>query len=467
MRDYSNACEYNDSILIKVVWFVEQVRKSDRDFLGQLSAVVLPIAFQLFVTAAVGAGDAAMLGLISQDALAAVSLANQVQFVLNLFWSAIVNGVVIQAAQYWGRQNKAASYWTFTLALRYILIASALFCLGAVLVPELLMRVFTNEDALVTIGGEYLRVAGISYLFVGVSQCCYGMLKATGRAKRGAVISISCLVLDVVLNAVFIFGLFGMPAMGVMGAAWTTVVSRLLEMLLMGYELYIFPEWGDIWDPRPALAGEFWRCTRPLLVNSLVWGLGTATYSVILGHLGGDAVAANSVASVVRELAHCAGQGLSIGGGVILGNLLGAGELDRAREYGGKLSRVSVLCGVACMGGVLAVMPVLLAFIPFTDEAKELLRGMLWISAFYMVGWSVNSVVICGIFHSGGDTRFDAVSVGLTMWLFVIPLAAAAAFWWKLPVLAVYLIISLDEVVKLPWVYSHYRKFKWLKNMTE
>lgn len=443
-----------------------ETRLEERTVLRQLCDIAAPITIQFLVMAAVGIGDTAMLGFVSQDALAAVSLANQVIFVLNLFFGAVASGLAVLAAQYWGNGDKASLYWTFCLSVRNALIISGIFLLCSEMIPELLVGIFTDEPALIRIGGEYLRIAGMSCLFTGISQCCHSVLKSTGRTKQSAVIGVFSLVLDLVLNAVFIFGLLGFPAMGVRGAAWTTVISRLVEMVLIAWKLPFLPQWEDILYSSARISRTFWRYTAPILINCLVWGLGTASYAGIIGHLGGDAAAANAITAVVRELAECVCRGLSLGGGILLGNLLGAGELEQAKQYGGKLCKYSIICGFVCMGIVLVAVPLLSGFLRLTDTAQMYLVGMLTISALYMLGRSVNTVVVTGIFHAGGDTVFDAVSVALSMWLFVIPFAAVTAFWLNWPVLAVYLVLCLDEVVKLPWVYRHYKKYKWIHNIT-
>lgn len=438
----------------------------DIDFRSQLGVLAIPIALQHFMQAAVGAGDAAMLGFVSQDTLSAVALANQIRFVLDLFFGAIVGGISVMVPQYWGRKSPAAVYRIYCLSIRYILIISVLFSLAAVLAPELLMRIFTFERSLISIGADYLRIAGISYFFTGLSQCCHCVLKSIGRTERAVAVSGFCLVLDAVLNAVFILGLFGMPAMGAAGAAWTTVITHLLEAILIGYLLYWVPEWQDIVFPSEKLKREFWHYTLPVLINSMVWGLGTTSCSIIVGHLGSDATAANSIAAVIKELVSCLHYSIQTGGGIILGNHLGAGRLDTAKTYGGKLSKASIFCGLISALLVLLCTPIITALLKLTDTAQYYLEGILLICAFYMIGRSINNVVVCGVFHAGGDTVFDAVSVALSMWLFVIPLSCAAAFWWKWSVWAVIFIIHLDEVIKLPWVYRHYKQYKWVRCIT-
>ena len=434
----------------------------DREFYSRLKDLMIPIAFQSFMLAAVSAGDSAMLGFVDQDAMAAVSLAGNIQFIENLFLAALVCGATILTAQYWGKGSKAAVEQVVSLILRYALAVSTLFCVGALLFPRQLMAFFTDEAELILIGADYIRIAAGSYLLTGISQCYLCVMKTTGQAKQSAAISSFALGLDTVLNAVFIFGF----RMGAAGAALTTTLSRLTELvviLIFSRKMQALPRFARVPGP---LHRDFLKCSLPHLINSLVWGLGTALYSVIIGHLGTAITAANSVAAIVRQLAIAVCRGLGSGGEILLAGVLGTGDMVKGKEYGRRLSQLSIACGVLCGALVLVFGPGISHFMTLSDGARQDLNIMLLISAFYMLAACVNVVVVCGVFTAGADVKFDAYSVAVTMWLIILPLAAAAAFLWKWPPLAVYFILSMDEAVKIPWVYAHYKKYKWLNNIT-
>ena len=434
----------------------------DREFYKSLRGLMIPIAFQSFMLAAVSAGDSAMLGFVDENAMAAVSLAGNIQFVENLFLSAIVCGGTILTSQYWGKGDKKAVEWLFGLIIRYAAVVSAVFFAAAIAFPEVLMSFFTDEAELLALGAQYVRVAALSYLLTGVTQCWLCVMKTTGQTKQSAAISTGALALDTALNAVFIFGL----GMGVLGAALTTAIARLAELaaaLLYTRRMAVRP---DFRRTSRALNRDFVRYSAPVLVNAMVWGIGTTLYSVIIGHLGTVMAAANAVAGVVRQLAISVCRGLASGGEILLAGVLGSGDLLRGREYGRRLAVLSVLCGAACAGLALAFGLVLLRLMALSDAVRQTLLHMTVISALYMLPLSVNTVVICGVFTAGGDTAFDAYSVAVTMWLMILPAACAAAFWWRWEPMTVYLILSLDEIIKIPWVYAHYKKHRWLRNIT-
>ena len=434
----------------------------DKEFYKNLRGLMIPLAFQNFMLAAVSAGDSAMLGFIDEKAMAAVSLAGNIQFVENLFLSAIVCGGTIMTAQYWGKKDKNTIERLFGLILRYATVVSAVFCVVSFAFSQFLMSLFTNEAELVTLGSDYIRIASLSYLLTGVTQCWLCVMKTTGQTKQSAAISTSALILDTVLNAVFIFGF----DMGVKGAALTTTISRIAELLIVLAFTHTMPVKPSFKKVSSELNKDFLKCSVPILINAMAWGLGTTLYSVIIGHLGTAITAANSVANIVRQLAISVCHGLGSGGEILLANVLGSGNMVKGKEYGKRLSKLSVLCGVVCAGLALLFGFILSHFMTLSDAVRYDLNIMILISAFYMLSLSVNTVVICGIFTAGGDTAFDAYSVAVTMWLIILPLAAAAAFWWKWEPIVVYIILSLDECIKIPWVYAHYKKYKWLKNIT-
>lgn len=434
----------------------------DKNFYARLRELMIPIAFQNFMLAAVSAGDSAMLGFVDENAMAAVSLAGSIQFVENLFLSAIVCGGTIMTAQYWGKGDKSTVGRLFGLILRYALAVSVLFAIISFIFPGFLMALFTNETELISLGAQYIRIAALSYLITGITQCWLCVMKTTGQTRQSAVISTSALILDTVLNAIFIFGFH----MGVNGAALTTTLARIVELmavLLYTRRMAVKPDFGKV---SAGLNKDFAKCSVPILINSMAWGVGTTLYSVIIGHLGMVMTAANSVANIVRQLAISVCRGLGSGGEILLASVLGSGDLVKGKAYGSQLSKLSALCGVVCAGLALIFGFMLSHFMTLSMEVRRELNIMIVISAFYMLSLSVNTVVICGIFTAGGDTAFDAYSVAVTMWLVILPAAAAAAFWLKLDPMVVYIILSLDEVIKIPWVYVHYKKYKWLKNIT-
>lgn len=434
----------------------------DREFNEKLRKLMIPIALQSFMLAAVSAGDAAMLGFVDQNAMAAVSLAANIQFVQNLFLASVLCGTTILVAQYWGKGDKTMVGRIFGLSMKYSLVISVLFCGAAFAAPRWLMGLFTNEALLIDIGADYIRIAALSYLLTGITQSWLCVMKSMGQTTESAAISSFALGLDTLLNAIFIFGFH----MGARGAALTTTLSRLVELaiVLIRYrKMEVLPSFHRI---SKTIHTDFLKCSVPHFFNAMFWGIGTTFYSVIIGHLGVAITAAFSVSNIIRQLALSVCQGLGAGGEILLANVLGSGDLEKGKAYGSRLSKLSILCGVVCAALALLFGSVLRQFMTLSPEASAYLGTMIWVCAFYMLAQCINVVVVCGIFAAGGDTAFDAYSVAATMWGIILPVAFLAAFRWNWDPIYVYVVLSMDECIKIPWVYHHYKKYKWLKNLT-
>ncbi len=443
-----------------------------RIFYRKLWGLVFPIAIQNLMTALVSASDAFMLGFVSQTSLSAVSLATQIQFVHNLFMLALTIGATTLAAQYWGKGDTDSVEEILAIALKISMAVSVVFFIAAMFFPGFLMRIFTNDIKLIQAGIPYFRIVSVSHLFMGFSQIYLCIMKNSGRTAKSTIYGLVAVVINIGFNVIFIFGLAGFPAMGIAGAALATTVSRALELLLTIYEnmhrSLVCVRLKYIRNSSKKLKKDFWHYTTPVLGNELVWGCGFTMFSVIMGHLGSDAVAANSVANILKNIIACVCNGIGIGAGIIVGNELGKGEMERATEYGNRLFKLAVFAGAVSGLILLAVSPVLRIFTgSLSAQAHSYLKNMMYICTYYMIGKSVNATVIAGVFCAGGDTKFGLKCDAVTMWVILIPIGMITAFVLKLPIMVVYFIISMDEIIKLPAVYRHYKKYNWVRNLTE
>ena len=440
------------------------------EFYDKLKKLTLPIAFQSLMLAAVAAADALMLGRVAQDQMTAVSLATQIQFVQNMFVMAATAAGAILGAQYWGKGDRITLQKLFNLMLRWSGLISLLFFAACEIIPEALMHLFSHDDIIISIGSGYLRIAGFSYLMTGISQCYLTTMKVTDHVGPCAWISSSAVVLNILLNAVFIFGLLGMPEMEARGAALATTLARAAELalcvVLSAGEKYVRPAWGRLFERQRELSRDFRKQCLPLLGGGLFWGVGFTSYTAIMGHMGTDAAAANSIAAVVRDLICCVCNGVASAAGIMVGNELGAGNLEKGKAYGIKLKNISFVIGFASTAVVLALTPLVTRMVILTEEAQSHLTGMMIIMAVYMIGRCVNTVTINGVLDGGGDTVFDMYSLAVCMWGIAIPLALLGAFVFNWPVLLVYACTCLDEVGKIPWVMYRFRKYKWVMNLT-
>lgn len=449
---------------------MEKQKTQKSGFYRSLFGLVLPIAVQNLISTAVSSADVVMVGYVGQDALSAVSLANQIMFILQLVYSGIASGATMLASQYWGKRDTAAIEKIMGIALRFSIGISFVFSVAACGIPGFLMKIFTNEPELIRIGSEYLRIIGISYLLMSVSQVYLCIMRSIERVVYSMVTYGSALGLNIVLNAVFIFGLFGAPKMGVQGAALATVIARGVELSICLIDAVRFKtvrlRISAIFERNKVLFGDYIKYALPAFGNEVVWGVAFTMYSVIMGHLGSDIVAANSVVVVARNLGTVLCFGISSGGAIYLGKEIGYGRVDEVKKDASRLCKVTLLSGA--LGGLLIILlrPVMMQMVDLTDTAAHYLTIMLFINGYYVIGQAINTTVICGIFRSGGDSRFGFICDLIDMWAFSVPLGFISAFVLKLPPMWVYFLMCLDEFVKMPFIYKHYKSYKWLNNIT-
>ena len=441
-----------------------------KSFYKDLRNVVQPMAIQNLISSAVNSADVIMLGYIGQTAIAASSLAGNVAFILFMVSTGLSSGLVMLGAQYWGKKDTESIKTLLGIGLRICCTVEIIVALIAAVYPRILMLIFTTDEALIAEGCKYLRAASFSYVCLSFSQMFQAGFKSIERVKIVTITSTISLFLNIGLNAVFIFGLFGIPKMGITGVGIATSIARFIEMLICfiyaGRQTDVKFSVACVFRRNKLLTKDFIRYSMPAVGNELVWGSAFAMYSVIMGHLGEDIVAANSVVNTVRQLGSVLCFGMAYGGAIVVGKYMGAGDMAVAERNASRLARVTILSGV--LGAVLLIClyPVLPYIADLNETAAHYRNILLFINAYSLIGASINTVLICGIFRAGGDSKFGFIADTINMWCVSVPLGLLAAFVFKLPPLWVYFILFLDEFEKMPFVIRHYFKKGWLRNIT-
>ena len=443
---------------------------STKLFYGQVFKLVIPIVIQNLLSAAVSSADVIMLNYVGQSSISAVSLASQYASVLFMVFYGLGTGATMLCAQYYGKGDMKTIQLVEGIALRFSLVIALLFAGMALLVPDVMMHAFTNDQELIAIGASYLRFMSVSYLCWGITEVYLAVLRSVGRAVISTAMNLLAFSLNVFLNAVCIFGLFGAPKLGAAGVAIATSASRLIElaacMIVSFVSADIKLDLRYLFVRNKVLFKDFVRLSLPALGNDVSWSVAFSMYSVIIGHLGTDAVAANSFVVVVRNFGTILCFGVASAGGILLGNMIGENRLEEARSGAKELMKLTVIAGA--VGGliILAIMPFVLRYASLSGQAMHYLKYMLWINTYYVMGAAVNTTLIAGVFRAGGDSRFGFICDTVDMWCYAVPLGFLAAFVLKLPVMWVYFLLCTDEFVKWPWVLKHYRSGKWLSNIT-
>ena len=442
-----------------------------RKFYKTVLALVVPMALQNLINVGVTAADVIMLGAVGEKALSGASLAGQIQYIMTLFLFGLTSGATVLTAQYWGKGDRDAIEKILGMAVKAAVCVTALFTVSALAVPELLMQVFTNDPVVVSEGVKYLRIVAFTYIMMGVTQAYLYIMRSVERVVVATVVYLLSLICNIIMNAIFIFGLLGLPKMGVAGAALGTLCARILEVVLVAIYARLFNReirlrFKYVLHTDKILFSDFMRYALPVVVNEVLWGLGTAANTAILGHMGSAAVAANSVAQVARQLATVVSFGLSSAAAIYLGKTIGERKFDHARAYAKRFIILSVVMGVIGGGLILIASPVVISFLSLSATARYYLKMMFYVMSYFVIAQAFNTTMVVGIFRSGGDTKFGLIMDVSTMWGCSILLGALAAFvlHWSVP--AVYVLLMSDELIKVPITLIRYRSFKWLKDVT-
>lgn len=442
----------------------------DNSFYRHIFKLVLPIIIQNLLNAAVSSADVLMLNYVGQSSISAVSLASQYASILFMVFYGLGTGATMLCAQYYGKGDMQAIQVVEGIAMRFSLLIAFVFAGAALLLPEKMMQIFTADTELITIGASYLRCMSVCYLCWGITEVYLAVLRSIGRVVISTAMNILAFSINVLLNAGFIFGLFGLPKLGATGVAIATSLSRVIELAVCLVVSFLSKDikldFRYMFRKNKLLFADFVRLSLPALGNDISWSVAFSMYSVILGHLGTDVVAANSFVVVVRNFGTILCFGMASAGGILLGNIIGENRLEEAKAGAKKLMKLTVITGA--VGGliILAVMPFALHYAALSKQAMYYMKYMLLINTYYVMGAAVNTTLIAGVFRAGGDSRFGFICDTIDMWCYAVPLGFLAAFVFKLPVMWVYFLLCTDEFVKWPWVIRHYRSGKWLKNIT-
>lgn len=442
-----------------------------------LLSIALPIAVQNLINFSVNLMDTVMLGQLGEMPLAASSLANQVFFVVTVVVYGIGGGANVLAAQYWGRKDLASIYrildYTYRTALVFAFFAGA----SAVCIPGVLMRMFTHDKEVIKLGIDYLRIVGWSYLLFTAAAVTLCVLRAAHIVRIALVLSCVSLCVNAALNYLLIFGKLGMPRLGIIGAAAATLCARAAELLLLILFLWkkeqslclrqyftvrikrLIRHKDDTAESCEKEKTDYRRlyiaASVPVIINELLWALGEAAVSMILGRMGTEVVSANAIYANISELAGVIVQGMNAAACVVVGNLVGAGAYEELKEYKRLLVRVSIVFGIFGMAVMLVIRGFIVDFYKVGGRTKRYVRQIMAVGSVVEVGRSIETMNTMGILRGMGDVKFAMFNDFFFLWGFTIPFGALAALVWKLPVPAVYVILKLDQWLKV--VTSGYR----------
>ncbi len=439
-------------------------------FWKKVLIIGVPVALQNLINTFVNVIDTFMIGSLGEEYVSAIGLASKVFFVLNLLVFGIVSGCSVLLSQYFGKKDDENLNKTFGFLVSMSLGASIIFFIFSVAMPNVLMRIFTNSDTLIEIGAPYLRIVGISYIFTSLSLASTGLFRSVNKTRAPMIFTLISVLINVFFNFCFIYGKLGMPELKGDGAALATVIARFVEFGCMIIYMLFFRKNINLSFRQMILIDKntvkkTLRFAIPVIINEFGWGLGTTMYSVIYGHMSDDVVAAMTIASALQDLVYALLFGVSTACAVIVGNQLGANQLDEAK----KTAKTLVIAGIilsAILGGVLILLirPYLNLY-KTTDIVSTYITRVCIVYAVTMPFRTFNLINIVGILRSGGDTVFCMLMELGSLWLFGIPMGCLGAFGLHLEITWVFLMLESEQFLKAIIGTIRYKQYKWVKNL--
>ncbi len=445
----------------------------DKAFYKALFSMLAIVALQNLVAYSVNMTDNIMLGSYSQNALSGASTVNQIFFVVQQFALSLGNSLVALSSQYWGQKRIEPIRTITAITLKVGAAIGIIFIAICLIIPDGILRIFTTDNAIIAEGKDYLYIVVWTFLLFLLTNIFMAALRAVGTVKISFYISVVSLIVNIIINYILIFGKLGFEAMGVRGAAIGTLVSRIIELVIIiiyiakcDQKLHLFSKGWLKHDSQ--LFNDFVKIAIPTVGASVLWSISVPLQTAILGHLSADAIAANSVSTTFYQYLKVVVQAMSATSAVMIGQSIGKGNIERVKSDGRTLSVVCVALGVV-LGALLFVLrtPLLSLYTDsFSAEALQLADGLMIVMACVMVGMSYQMPVCFGIIQGGGDAKWNMAVNLISTWCIVVPLSFMAAFWWKLPVVWVVLCIQSDQFFKGIPAFIHFRKYTWIKKLT-
>jgi len=442
----------------------------DRDFLRSMLAIALPVAFQQLITASLNMIDVLMVGQLGETTVAALGLANQVFFLLILFLFGVTSGMSIFTAQYWGKGDIENIRRVLGICLAIAIFVATVFTLAATLMPQRLMSFYTEDQEVIRLGSDYLRIVGLSYIMMAITVSYISVLRSITMVKITVIVSVVALGLKTLLAYLLIFGIGIFPELGVRGAAIGTAVGWTFECILLLILVYTMK------TPLAANPLSFFRFSRPFMmnvlktsmpaaINEVLWSVGFTSYNAVYARIGTDAIAAVNINATIEEMMFVLFIGLGNACSVMVGNKIGAGGTDIAFEYGRRFMILGI--ATALIGGaiIFSLREAVISLYEISPSAAENLRGLMFV--FSISAWlkMLNFILFIGAMRAGGDTRYAMFTELFSIWVIGVPCALIGGFVLHLPVYGVYALVLLEEIAKAIIVFRRFLSRNWIHDL--
>ena len=443
----------------------------DRRFYKTFFMLLAVISLQQLAALAVNMADNIMLGTYTELALSGATLVNQIQFVLQQIAAGIGMGIVVLASQYWGQQRTEPIKKIINLGVKCGLLVGIVFFLAAQFFPHAVLSLFTNDEAVIAEGMRYLKVICWTYIIFSVSNSLMYALQSVETAMIGTVMALSTIVINICLNYCFIYGNFGAPELGVVGAAVATLVSRSVELvIILVYVLFIDKKLKmklhDLLRFDFTYMRDYLKVATPVIVSGALWGIAQGAQTSVLGHIGASVIAANSIAVIVFQIFAVVGMSCANVGSVVMGKTVGEGQLNKVRAYSKTMQTIFLLLGIISGALLFAFKDIIVSLYSVSEETKALAVQFITVLSITTVGTCYEYPVECGIIGGGGDTKYAAWMDNLFMWLFTIPSAFLSAFVFHFPPVVTFCFLKADQLIKCIPNSIVCNRYRWVKVLT-
>ena len=450
------------------------MEKMNNTFYKTFMQIGIPIALQHLISSSLNLVDTFMIGRLGETAIASVGVANRVFFLFIISIFGIYSGFGIFTAQYWGKKDTVNIHKVLGAMLLFGVGLSAIFMSASLIFPEKIMGIFTKDFEVVQNGIGYMRIVALSYTVTAISFAYSFSSRAVHRTTLPMIVSAVALSTNTILNFILINGYLGFPALGVKGAAIATLISRMLEFLILIINIYkdkthpLAAKFRDMIDINFNMIKNLVKTGMPVFLNEAIWVFGTTIYFIAFGMLGTEALAVIQIAYSVSDFFQSLSMGIGNAAGVMIGNSIGNCEFEKAYDYGGKFLKLTFIFSIILAGILFLSRPlILMLYKSFALETQVMLFKSLAVIAVFQIPKMFTFTMIVGVLRGGGDTKFCLILDALSVWFIGIPLGFISVMVFNLPVHLVLASVFLEEVFKMFITVPRFIKKKWINNVIE
>lgn len=446
-------------------------RTIDKYFYKTFFSLFGIVAMQNLIVFSVNLADSIMLGSYNEAAMSGVSLANQVQYLLQCAVNGFANGLVVIASQYWGKKDTAPIKKVFSAA--FITAVFTSFAMGAVVyaAPREVLGILSNETEIVEAAVDYIRIMALTYVIFAITNILTALMRSVESVKIGFVSSVLALVTNIGLNWLLIFGKLGFPEMGAIGAAYATFAARAVEFIAV--TVYVFfidkklkTRLRDLFSCGRIYFRDYIKTGLPLVGSGSSWGVAMAVQTAIIGRLGAAAIGANAIAAPVFQVVAVLYSSTGTASSVLIGKTVGEDDIPRVKVYTKRLQKMFIVIGLVSCGLLLLLKNMILNIYDVSAETRDLASVFIVILSITVIGSSYEAPCLCGIVSGGGDTKFVLFNDIIFMWCMVLPLSVLSAFVFKFPIPVTFFILKSDQITKCAVAAVKVNRYKWIRTLT-